>query len=637
MAGESGAAPVGRPTVWEVTGNHVLAFPCVSTTDGSVHRVNVLHRGALGLLEWAASDDPETAGETPLFGPRIRVDGEPAVPERLESMRLDHWIPRFRGRPHPDILAEYTLFAPGGAGVWFPGAVYSIELENRGTEERTVDVALEGHWRWSLRTVATSRPLDSPNHVSGVEGGEGVALELGGEPGLAALAIVADDEASAAVGGEGAPRLGAIADGDTLSAPNGKALRFSVGRQVRLAPGERVSASFFLAVAQERDGAVAHARALRRIGAAETLQMARLELARMSRRVRQPKRAALLNRNLLYSVFFGAGRAIDDDRLYPVVSRSPLTAGGASVRERDTLLWILPALALADAPLARDLVLRCFELYSHRPGTTVHYLGGGALAPGFTLAGFCAYILALDHLVRTTGDETILDEPVIIEAILDLDDMILDRLHPRYLLAATDVLASGDEAIHPYVTYDNVLFWAFCRALERVWPNGETVSRVKDAAEEVESTIWRHAIAEIDGLRVLAGSTDLEGEAAVFDDPEASLAVLPFLGFCDPDDPIWRNTIELLHSEANPFWLGDRPFPGMASRSRPDQASLAGLSFDLLGPRGKDALSVLERLEFDAGVASATYDVDRGEPASGRYHPGVAGLLAWTLHHALEG
>jgi hypothetical protein len=149
--------------------------------------------------------------------------------------------------------------------------------------------------------------------------------------------------------------------------------------------------------------------------------------------------------------------------------------------------------------------------------------------------------------------------------------------------------------------------------------------------------IWQHCTAEIDGLRVLAWSTDLAGEAAVYDDPEGSLALLPTLGFCDADDPVWRNTIELLRSERNPFWLGNRRYPGLASRKHPEWASLAALCVDLLGPRRDAALECLASLHLDGDIACGWYDPDTGEPVAERFHAGVAGLLAWTLWTALEG
>ncbi len=633
------AEVAGGAAAWEVTGNHFVAFPCVSRRDGGIHRLNVLHRGALGLLEWASARDATRDGGVALLAPEVRVEGRALSLGALRWDRLERWIPRFQAEPEPGLTVRGTLCAPGGGEVLLPGAVYALEIENASDADRTLEVGLAGEWRWALRTVETSRPLGAPNRVWRAGGGRGMVLEMGGEPGLAALAIVGsgdDVEYEAEAVGSGSEP----GEDSEVVVENGRAVRVRAARRVRVGAGKRVTVAFYLAVAVERDGALARAESLRAIGAADLLRIARLQISQMVRSVPDAALGMLFNRNLIFATFNAVARAIDDERLYPLVSRSPLSGGPAVFRERDALLWSLPAIQLADPGTARELLLRAFEQFSHRPGARSHYLDGGVVAPDFALDQFCAYGVALDRYIRESRDEGILDEPIIGQVLIELDDLLLDRLHPKVLLAATEVLPSGERATHPYVTYDNVLVHALCHALgtyARGSPDAPGARNFVDAADEVEAAIWQHCTAEIDGLRVFAWSTDLTGEAAVYDDPEGSLALLPELGFCDGDDPVWRNTVELLRSERNPFWLGDRRYPGLASRKHPDRASLAALCADLLGPRRGAALDCLVELRLDDGIACGWYDPDTGEPAAERFHAGVAGLLAWTLWAALEG
>src|SRR5690606_27775037 len=118
-------------------------------------------------------------------------------------------------------------------------------------------------------------------------------------------------------------------------------------------------------------------------------------------------------------------------------------------------------------------------------------------------------------------------------------------------------------------------------------------------------------------------------------DPAGSLLLLPHLGFCDADDPIWSNTAEWLLSSAYPFWLGDAAVPGLASRERPDQPMLAGLLAMLLGPHKAAALEILGGLRLDGGIASETYDAATGRSRDRPYHAPSAGFLAWALLEAL--
>lgn len=620
---------------WELTGNHYLALPCISPSDGGIHRVNVVHRGALGLVEWGSAERPDP-GAAPLLAPEAIVDGERVPLRDVEWERLDGWIPSFRGRVGDDLTIRGTICAPGGGPLLHAGAVYRLEVENRGAARHDVVVALEGTWRWSLRTVRTSRPLDTRNLLVGASDGSGLVLVAGGEPSLAALAVLGGDGATAAASvGTDEPRD--LGPGAVLAVENGTPIRLRVARRLELGPRQRGVAEFHIAAAVERDGAEARARSLLRVGGAELVRLARLELARMHRRVRDVALGAILNRNLLFNAFYAVGRAIDDDRVYPIVSRASECSPGPLFRERDALAWSFPALLATDSSLAREVLLRAFEQYSHQPGAELHYLDGGVLSPSFALDGFCAYALALDRYTRESRDESILDEPIVGVVIRDLDDLILDRLHPELLLATTELLPSGEVATHPYVTYDNVQLWALAEVITRLWPRvGNGVrSNLAGAAEEIAATIWSRCAVEVEGYRVLAWSTDLEGEAAVYDDPEGSLILLPALGFCDADDPLWRNTVELLRSSRNPFWLGDRAFPGMASRRWPDRASLPGLCASLLGPDRADALAVLKRLRLEGDVACLTYDPDTGETVDGAYHAAAAGLLGWTLLHVL--
>lgn len=608
-----------RAQHWELTGNHDLALPLISTSDGGIHQVSVLHRAASGNLAWCGAATP---GEPPLLRPEIREAGQPLALGELSWERLDRWIPRFRAELATGLVLEGTICTPGGVELVVPGGVYLLELTNRGSGERELELGVAGEWHSSTRTILSTRTLSARNRVARGPGGAGLALELGGEPGLAALALLAGS---------------AEAFYEEHEAASGEAVSLRIGRRIRIAPGQRATFALYLAVAPERDGALARAADLRHRGAPELIRLGRLALAQLARRTSEPTLGAILNRNLLFNAFYAVARAIDDERLYPVISRSPLADQGAVFRERDALLWSLPALRLADANLARELLLRAFEQFSHRPGAHLHYIDGNLLSTSFALDQFCAYPIALDEYVRETGDTTLLEEPIIGEVLGELDDLIADHLHAEIFLGATELLPSGDRPAQPYVTYDNVLLWACCSALGRLLPatGGAPPLHGATAAEEAAAAIWRYCVAEVDGLRVLACSTDLAGEAAIYDDPEGSLLSLPYLGFCDADDPVWHNTVEFLHSDAYPFWLGGHEYPGFGSRRHPAQANLAALCAGLLGPRRADALATLRRLSFAGGVASLWYDPRSGVSSDGLHHAAAAGLLAWTLSLAV--
>lgn len=616
---------------WEVTANQYVAIPCISRSTGAIHSCTILSRMANGLLEWAAGTAESV--EAPFLTPQVRIDGN-AVPLQVISWeRLERWIPRWKGQAGP-VSITATLCAPTGYDATRRGAFYAFELESDAPCE--VSLTLEGAWSGLFQTIASRRPFECFRTVTRGRLSDGLTLEgVAGATAAMAIGVYGDDVGYEVALGD-AP-LETIAPG--TSVPAGPALvRFSVGRVVRLAARKRVSVVFYLGIANERDGALATAGALRRTGVESLLRDTRLDLARMTRRSRDPNLTAILNRNLLLNYFFSVARAIDDDRLYAMMSRSPLHSFAGTVSERAALLWSLPALTLADPVLAREMLLRAFEQYSHRPGEAIRSIDGSVLVPGIALDQWGAYGIALDRYIRDSGDETILEETIIADVLRDLEAAMYTRLHPEVFLAASDLLPSSRPADYPYVVIANAMLHAFCRSLERVFAaSPDELKRVQTAADELSAAIWRRCTVDINGLGILVGSTDLSEGAAVYDDPVGSLQLLPFYGLCSRDEPLWKNTMDFLRSSAYPLWHGDAPYPGLADRSNAAFASTAALCADLLGSRRDAALDVLRRLPLDSGFVATEYDPQTGAAAGAPHDGPLAGFLAWALVKAVEG
>jgi len=615
---------------WEVTANQFVAVPCLSPATGAIHSCTILSRVANGLLEWAAGDAASV--QAPFLTPQVRIGGM-AVPFQPVSWdRLERWIPRYRAEAGP-VTITATLCAPTGYDASRRGFVYAFELESDETCE--VTLSLEGAWSALFHTIVSRRPYECARTVARGTRHEGLVLE-GVAAASAALAVaVYGDRVEYRVGlGGGEP---AAVEPGTFVPCGPQLVRFSVARTVQLGARKRVPVSFYIGIATERDGAFATSAALRRIGLDTLLRETRLDLARMTRRSRDSALTAILNRNLLLNYFFSVARAIDDDRLYALTSRSPLHPQAATASERTALLWSLPALTLADPVLAREMILRVCEQFSHRPGEAIRYIDGSVLAPGIALDQWGAYGIAIERYIRETGDESILEEPIIGEVLRDLEATMYARLHPEVFLATSDVLPSGHAADYPYVVFANAMLHAFCKSLERAFgSNPDDLKRVQTAAEELSAAIWRRCTVDIDGLVVLAGSTDLAGGAAVYDDPAGSLQLLPFYGLCSRDEPLWKNTVEFLRSEANPLWHGDVPFPGLSDRANAEVASTAALCSDMLGARTEAALETLRRLRLRDALVAAAYDPHTGAPAGAPHDGPIAGFLAWALVKAVE-
>lgn len=632
MAGETTGGRDQAADGWEITGNHYLTFSRIARDTGAIHSLNVLHRGLLGLVEWAADRNPGP-GTEPLLEPYVRAGDEVLSVGELRWERLDRWIPTFRCELPTGLSLTGTVCAPGGFDPLVRGGFLLLEVQNRGATEREVEIGLTGCWRWTMRCVQGARPIDAPHVLARGGDGNGFALETGGR---AALAVAAGPRARYTILSDG-EETEATAGEESRASP-GEPLRFRVSRRVPVRAGRRNAVAFYFGVAPERDGALATAAYLSGRGSADLLRLARLDLARIARPGRDSPLLAILNRNFVFCHYCGIARAVDDDRIYPIASRIPMHGATAVFDERSALIWTLPAITRVDAYLGRELLVRVLEGFSDRPGQRQRYVDGGVLAPGFSLGQLCAYGLAIDRYVGEANDPTVLDEPLVQDVIRELDENLWSRLHTQVFLGATEVLASGDPADYPYVSYDNALLWRFCKALPQLWRplEGEPPARLENGADEIDAAFWHRFTAEIEGLQVIACASNLEGQVAIYDDPAGSLRMLPFFGFCSEDDPIWSNTMDLLHSRAYPLWKGESPFPGFAGRSNPNACSLAALAADLLTGRRNAAISLLRRLSLECGLASSTYDPDTGGTASGPYDAALAGFLAWALDQTQE-
>jgi hypothetical protein len=292
---------------------------------------------------------------------------------------------------------------------------------------------------------------------------------------------------------------------------------------------------------------------------------------------------------------------------------------------------------IADPGLAREALFRACELASDRSGEHRRYLDGGSFDAAFVLDQLLLYAWAIDYYATATGDASVLDDPLTRQIFVETDAAAFARLHPEIVLAATELLPSGDAADFPYAIPANVLLWAFCDRLQALAHSDgaeEPPPRLQGAASEVAAAIWQHCITEIDGHPILACSSSLDGESAVYDDPALSIALLPFFRFCTADDPVWRATLDFLRSPRYPLWK-DGAVPGLAGRSGSGRPAAAALCADLLTDRSADALDRLLRLRLPGGVAAAEYDAATGE-GSDPHHAALAGFIAWGLVRAAE-
>jgi hypothetical protein len=552
----------------------------------------MLHRGARAAVEFAgASAFIDGAGE-PLLRPVLEIDGvrQDLTRGTMVWERAAQWLPTFTCTLG-DVVVRGTVFAPYGRDADVAGAVYALGIENRGSSARRVVVRLVGTLGHRQLRVRTPRAAEDAPRVSR-SANDLVLLEGSAQPGLVALALGADGEADVTVQGTS----------------------FSIGRTLDIVAGGSAQLAFYLAAGPERDGAEATAGVLKRRGWRALLSGTRDALLQLEQSTGSDAIDRLINRNLLFAYFYGVARAIDDAHYYLVRTRAPWHSGGVTVRDWDALMWLLPAVQLADTGLARELLLRMCELHGYAPGQGVHYCDGTMFEPGFALEGVAAYPIAVDRYIRDTGDDAIVDEPAIGDALYLAHEDIRERRDRRVPLYSTDVTPSGAPAAQPFTLHANAAVANALDVLRRTLDE-QTSREVEDPAA-VRAAIRRHFAPERDLKGRLSAAIDLAGQSSVDDEPSASALWLPLFEAIDRQDSLYRRTVKAIPTT---------------------NTMLVRQVARLLGPDAQTVLEWLRRAPLHDGVASELVD-EHGVAVANGGDAALSGLLAatvWFAVHAL--
>jgi hypothetical protein len=576
---------------WQITGNHWIALPCIHPVDGSLHALGVLHRGSRSAIELAGNPDFLQGNGTPLLRPTIRIADmtRDFGGAQMAWERALGWIPTF-SCTIANVVVRGTIFAPYGRDADVAGAVYALSVENRGSETLDVALALDGRFAHRQMRVRSARRFVDNNVVS--RGADDVVLLEGSAP---------PGEVAVGIGADGPVEISA-----------GDSQEFTLRRVVRVLPAAREHVAFYIAVGPVRDGAEAAVRVLRRRGWRDLLSSTRDALQSLQQTATNEVMDRLVNRNLLFAYFYAVGRALDDAHYYVVRTRAPWNGRGVTVRDWEALAWVIPAVQLADAPLARELLLRVCELHGYAPGRGVHYMDGTLFEPGFTLEGAAAYALATDRYIRDTGDDQIVEEPVLADTLYLAADDLAARRDRRVPLYHTEVSPSGTPPAHPFSLHGNAVVAQALDILRRTLDE-ETAREVEDP-EAVRAAIRRHFVIEREGKDTYASAVDLAGGVSLDDDPLGSTFWLPLYDAVARHDSTYRRTVKAIGSEPR---------------------SLAQQCARLIGPEAPAVLQWLRRAALDNGIAAEEVDAEGRARANGG-DAALSGLLAWSVWYAVN-
>lgn len=577
---------------WQLTGNHWVALPCLHPVDGSLYAVGAISRDLRGTVEFAGAPGFVEGNGPPLLRWRITADGAPLelAGSRMAWQRVHEWLPTFNA-VIGDITVRGTAFAPCGRRADFPGFVYALSLENRGATATEIECRAEGALGHRQHRVRTARAFTDAHSVSS----DGDVITLAGADPRSPVALALAGDATAA---------------ETASSGAGAA--WSLTRAVTLAPGERAELAIYGAMALERDGATAAVTRMRGRGWRALADDTNAALGALQQSTGSAAVDRLVNRHLVFAYFNAAARAIDDARWYLMRTRVPWHSDGVTLRDWDALMWIAPAVQLADPDLGRELLVRTCELHGYAPGRGVNYIDGTPFDVAFSSAAAAAYPAAVDAYIAQTGDDRIVEDAPIAEALYAAHDDIVASRHPSLPLYATDATPSGADAALPYTLHANALI---AQALDVLRQTLDEKSAEKvEGSDAVRAAILRHFGTGDAARATLVTATDLEGNTTQRDDPVGSVLWIPQYHLLARDDSLYRRTVRRVEES--------------------DAAGhLAARIARLVGPDGGTTLEWLRRAPLDNGVA-AEFVGDDGAPLGNGGDAALSALLAHTAWFA---
>jgi hypothetical protein len=580
---------------WQITGNHWVTLPCIHPADASIHAIGTVHAASRGAIELAGGPGFIDGKAAPLVGFRLSV-GERTARLGEEGMAWERevgWIPSFTTKVG-DIFVRGVICAPFGRNAETSGVVVEITLENRSSDLADCEFRVEGTLGHRQLRVRTAREFSDAHLITR---GDSASVVLEGASAESPVAV--------AIGGDGEANV-------TIS--RGESPSWTMTRSVSIPSGSSEMMALSIAVAQEHDGAEAVLSVMRRRGSSALISATRSAIRKMEPATGSATADRLISRHLFFAYFCSVARALDDAHIYIVRSRIPWNAYGMTIRDWNALMWILPAIQLADQGLAREILLRVCEVHGYAPGAGVHYLDGSLFEPGFSLEGAASYAIAVDGYIVQSGDDKIVEEPALADSLYGSHDDIEARKHDTLPLYSTEIDPDGTVPAFEYTAHGNSAAALALDILAHTLDE-QTAAKVQDPASVRAAVLRQFSVEGPGGKTVLVGSSDLAGHTSAPNDPPTSLYWLPYNDLLGRDDSIYRRTVKQLENTT--------------------PASLEARCARVVGPNGAAAIDWLRRAPLDNGVAAEVVDAD-GKAVSSGGDAALSGLIAYTVWYAVN-
>lgn len=585
------------------TGNEVISLPKINEATAGIEDFTYLSMRHKGLIEVRGSNS------MPLIQPFVILNGQELPLTGLKWTREHFWIPTLAAKAGNNGFAMTILTPVGERG-------FAMKLSFTAAENADVSWGLKGCWESSWHCINEDKKLEGTTHCYESGWNFSVIFDFRCGTPMFAFAPMCDKETKA----------------DYAVASN--TVSYALSRTDSIAKGETCEMVFYWGLGYEEVAAATSAKEMLRRGWDWEYSRTAAWLEKRTSQMATPKLTEIYNTNLFFCIFYSTGITLDTEELVCATSRGTRYYVSAAYWDRDVLLWAFPAILDADQELAEQILHYIFGRQRKNLGIHSRYIDGTVLEPGFELDELMSPIVALEAYVDQTGDTEILEEPTVQKGIAQILKTLDSMKHPETMLYETFLQPTDDEIVYPYLTYNNVLVWRSLDGLAKLYPG--KYGALSRQAEEVKVAIYKHCVFhDSEGKPYFGWSVDLKGQHNIYDEPPGSLQLLPYYGFCDTNDEIWRNTVSMIRSPAYAYSFADSPIAEIGCAHAPYPWILS-LCNSLLCGHADQAFRELEILEMDNGIACESVDPVSGTCTTGAAFATCAGFLCHSMKTATE-
>lgn len=594
------------------TGNEYISISDISSATGGIQSAGFMHKGLRACVEMNGS------ASSPLLSPFVEVDGADVLTQNVENKLTSYWIPEFSLRTSKLALTA-TIFAPLDRR----GFICCMTLENLSGSPQKVRAGWRGCWESTCIASGKSRPMTGVKHAT-VNSADacGPVIEFRGNTPLFAIAFLADEKMSARVwdgsadNDNGDNKVGVVA---------GSPICYELLDDFILKPSEKRIIALYTGIGLEENSAAASAMEMRLQGWDRLQAGLASWLDRHVIECEDESLKRLMNVNSFYNFFFAQATTLDSEQLVLTSARSPQSNQCAVYNDRYAMRWSLPAVLQISWAQARKMLIYAFTTQLNNVGSRSRFIDGISLEPGLALDQLCAPVRALQMYLQITGDMSILFDRRVQTGVNTIKDILMVQRNPNTMLFETLWSPSGELSKYPYACLPNVLAWRILIDLGLLYDRIRDMDRVDEAialSNRLRAAIQKHFVVAGPNGDMFARSIDLKGNFELGDDPEGSLKLLTYFGFCAPNDGVYKNTVTWIESEHNP--------------DRPANLSVTDLVNDLLSARNAEALELLAKMQSDGGIACGSIQPSNEEEITSKANAACAGFLAFGLRYALN-